>query len=57
MDLLKKIKINKNVHYLNCISRPVFLKREFELGLFLLPESVPRHNGLRRCFVYLASRK
>lgn len=47
-----------DVHYLNSsISRAVFPKWDFKLGLFLLSESVPRHNGLRRCFVYLVSRK
>ena len=47
-----------DVHYLNFgISRAVFPKWDFELELFLLSESVPRHNGLRRCFVYLVRRK
>lgn len=42
----------KQFRYLNfSISRPVFLKWDFELG------SVPRNNGLRHCFVYLARRK
>lgn len=50
-------KINES-HYLSfSISRAAFPKREFELALFLFSESVPRHNGLRRCFVYLARRK
>lgn len=49
--------LKNDVHYLNfSISGAVFPKWDFELGLFLLSESLPRHNGLR-CCVYLVRRK
>lgn len=53
-----------DLHYNNCMkylnfsfSWAVFPIWDFELGLFLFSESLPRHNGLRRCFVYLVRTK
>lgn len=54
----KKKKKKSDVHYLNfSVSIAVFPTREFELQLFLLCDSVPRHHGWRLCVVYLGRKK